>query len=338
MMMEERNLDDDTRKIMNETTSLVEDALRELFSENNFDGLLESSRYLVYAGGKRMRPLLLMLTYIGLGGRERKAAAKIASLIECLHTFSLIHDDVIDRSETRRGVPSVHTKFGMAAAVLAGDNLTQVIYKIIAEDTDLDLETRMKIVVEFSRCCIRMIEGEYLDVEFEHTDEVTEHDYMKQAQGKSASLLEHSMRIGAIMAGASQDVVKTLGEFGASLGCAFQIQDDILDLTANPAELGKPVGQDIREGKKTLITIHALNRANASDKKEILETLGKPELTNEEIRRTISLLSKYGSMEYAKSIAMNLVGRAKTCLKPIILKPIRKSLEELADMVVSRTA
>lgn len=326
-----------TEEIISNASRLVSSELEKIFVEANFDGLLNPALHLVRASGKLIRPTLVVLAYKGFKGKRERVAAKIAALVECLHVFSLIHDDIIDQSEKRRGVPTVHLRFGTDVAILTGDDLTQVIYKVISEDKALDADKRIRLVKEFANCCMKMIEGEFLDVESERISDITEDDYMRQARGKTGSLLEHSMRIGSILAGASEKAISIAGEFGSLLGCAFQIRDDILDIMESASGFGKPKGQDIREGKKSFIIIHALNHASREDRNRILAFLGKRELTDKEIEEIAALFDKYGSIQYGDSVARDLVGGAKKLLETIIVGDYGIALQDLADMIVNRT-
>jgi geranylgeranyl diphosphate synthase type I len=323
-------------RMMNELAALVEESLGNLFSTKNFHSLLKPSLHLVKAGGKRIRPVLVLLAYKSLGGDNEEDVAKIAALVECLHTFSLIHDDLIDKSDFRRGVPTVHVKFGPEIALLTGDYLLQLIYKIVCEVSAFDSKTLLRTVNELSVCSLKMIQGELMDIEFETKSSINEDEYIKMARAKTGKLIEHSMRIGAILAGASHSIIEQFGEFGSLLGLAYQIRDDVLDLKEPHKKWGKPVGNDIKEGKRTLIVIHALSHASPTDRDIILNHLGNRNLTRKQVLEVIMLLNKYGSIEYGESLSVSFIRKAKGFLKPLRDSEYKKMLTAIADAAISR--
>jgi geranylgeranyl diphosphate synthase type I len=251
--------------------------------------LYKAARHIIDAGGKRLRPYLVLKSCKLVGGREKDAIPTAAAL-ELLHTFTLIHDDIMDEDEKRRGLSTVHVKWGVPTAIVAGDFLFAKVFETITKHTDprqVPSECILQVIRGISEATIAICEGQTLDMMFESRKNVSEDEYFEMIQGKTAALFEVSARCGGILGGAKKRQVKNLGKFGYYAGLAFQLIDDVLGLTADEKILGKPVGSDIREGKRTLITVHALKNASKTQRKNILETLGDKTASPERIRKGV---------------------------------------------------
>lgn len=243
--------------------------------------LIEAMNYSLSAGGKRIRPVLVMAFCEAMGTDYRTAKAP-ACAIEMIHTFSLIHDDLpaMDDDDLRRGKPSCHKAFGEAIAILAGDALSVLPFEIIADDTELSPEQKIKIISALAKATGKsgMIGGQVIDIENEQRNDVDEENLRNMYRNKTGQLIAVSCIMGCICAGADEEVINLSAEYGYKLGLAFQIIDDILDVTASTEEIGKPAGSDKEENKTTFVTLYGVEKAQQIADKitaEALECLEK---------------------------------------------------------------
>jgi geranylgeranyl diphosphate synthase, type I len=300
--------------------------------------LYRASRQIIDAGGKRLRPFLVLKSCKLVEGREEDAIPTAAAL-ELLHTFTLIHDDIMDEDEKRRGVPTVHTQWGVPIAIVAGDLLFAKVYEAITNYTDtkhVKPKRILQVLKEISEATIALCEGQTRDMMFESKETVSEEEYLKMIKGKTAALFETSARCGGILGGATKKQVDRLGRFGHYSGIAFQIIDDVLALTADEKVLKKPVGNDIREGKRTLIVVHALEKASKSQRRKILETLGNKDAHPEQIQETIELIDSLGAISYAKKLAERYIKKAKKALASFPASEDKEDLISLSDLIFAR--
>jgi geranylgeranyl diphosphate synthase type I len=294
-----------------------------------------ASKHLIKAGGKKIRPALVLLTAEAVGGNI-EGAYKTAAAVELIHTFSLIHDDIMDADEMRRGMPAVHTLWGEPMAILAGDILFSLAFELVAQ-TQIDdvpsdrVITALKTVVD---ACIKICEGQAFDMEFEGKLDVKEKDYLSMIYKKTAALIAAATKSGAIIGGGSEEQVEALSQYGELIGMAFQIQDDYLDVVSDEEELGKPVGSDIVEGKMTLMVVHTLAAASDADKEELISILESGDETN--TQRAIDIFNKYNSINYARDIALDNVNKAKELLEMLDDSPAKEALYDLADFMLQR--
>jgi len=299
------------------------------------DELQKSTQHLIKAGGKKIRPSLVVLSSEAVGGTVEEAL-KTAAAVELIHTFSLIHDDIMDKDDMRRGKPSVHILWGEPMAILAGDTLFSKAFETVLE-TQIDgvsyerVVNALKTVVD---SCIKICEGQASDMCFEGNFDVSEAEYMNMIYKKTGALIAAATRSGAIIGGGTPDQVEVLTEYGRLIGLAFQIQDDYLDVISDEENLGKPVGSDITEGKMTLMVVHALSNASDDDKNEIVSILEADEDTD--VDRAIELFGKYGSINYAHDIALDNVDQAKKLLETLDESEAKVALAMLADYVLQR--
>lgn len=243
--------------------------------------LIDAMNYSLEAGGKRIRPVLVYAFCEALGTDYKKATAP-ACAIEMIHTFSLIHDDLpaMDNDDFRRGKPSCHKAFGEDMAILAGDALSVLPFGIIADDNSLSPEQKIRIISELAKAVGRdgMIGGQVIDMENEKKNDVDEVNLRNMYRCKTGQLIAVSCIMGCICAGADEDTINTASEYGFKLGLAFQIIDDILDVTGSTEEIGKPVGSDAEENKTTFVTLYGVEKAQEIADKitaEAIECLGK---------------------------------------------------------------
>lgn len=302
--------------------------------------LRESSYHLLKAGGKRLRPFILVKSYEACGGKGSKPyPAAIA--VEILHTFTLIHDDIIDRDETRRGVPTVHILWGIPQAIISGDMLFALVYRILSKNLRAE-GVRESIIVDvierLSETLIDICAGQTMDMDLsgKPVRSVSIEDYMKMVNLKTARLYMVSAEIGALIAEAPLEEIEALRNYGLYSGIAFQMVDDILGVSGVEKELGKPVGSDIREGKKTIVILESLKRLEDRGRRRLMEILGNKMASKEEILEAIKLIESSGAVEYVKKLAYNYVLEAKRALNLLPKTEARDLLEALADFIVER--
>lgn len=308
--------------------ALVTATIEKLLPVMHPRGLYEASRHLVDSGGKRLRPSMLLLAAEAAGG-EALALAPAAVSIELVHNFTLIHDDIMDNADVRRGRPAVHKIWGQSGAILAGDTLYSKAFQVLGM-TAASPERILGAMNMLSRTCTAICEGQWLDMEFESKDRVTENEYMEMIEKKTGVLYGASAGMGALLAGAPLEVVRALDEFGRLTGMGFQLQDDVIDLLTPEKVSGKRQGGDLIEGKKTLIMIHAF----AND--VVVPVFSKKDASAEEIFRSISILEGSGSIEYARSRAEEMVVQGKRALDVLPPSPAKETLLELADYMIRR--
>jgi geranylgeranyl pyrophosphate synthase len=307
----------------------VEKALWEA-SRSEIEVLQEAARHILDAGGKRVRPQLALLATRAMGGSLHRAVP-LAAACELVHTATLVHDDIVDESDSRRGRMAVQFYFGNSASVLMGDYLVVRSFALVASDPDRQLWTILVDTIS------RMCEGEVLQICVKGDTGIGVEVYETIIECKTALLISTCTRFGALIGGASPDVEKALTDFGYEIGMAFQIQDDILDFLGNEKTLGKPVGGDLREGKVTLPVIYALQDARPDDRAELLRIYDKSSaLTNEEIHRATQIIESAGGFRRAREHAWDYIHRAKRSLEAVPEGESREALQVLADHIVDR--
>mgnify|MGYP001025374947 FL=1 len=300
--------------------------------------LYEAATHLVKAGGKRIRPFLT-ITMCKAFGKEEKYVIPVAAALEIIHTFSLIHDDIIDRDKIRRGVQAVHRKWGTPTAMVAGDLLHTKAYQIIldAAVTERELEkVTLKLLSAVNESIIRVCEGQVLDEELEKEKNPSEDQYLQMIEGKTAALFEAAAVAGAIVGGANGFQIEAARNYAHELGIAFQMLDDSLGLTADEKELGKPVGSDLREGKRTLPIIHALATADAKQKVILRHVLGNRKASELKVRTAINTIQRLGSIGYTTRKAEEHARKAQEHIASIPPSAERDTLEQMAEFVVRR--
>ena len=314
-----------------ERKKLIDDVLKRILSEKEPPELYEPMAHLINAGGKRLRPIMCLLACEAVGGKTEDVLYPAASL-ELIHNFTLVHDDIMDNDDFRRGVPTTHKKYGVPLAINAGDALFIKSIQVIAE-TKLPSEKKVKLLDAFSTAIFEVTVGQAMDISFAKK-EATVDDYYKMIRKKTGVLLGASIEMGAICGDASEEEMKCLREYANNIGMAFQIQDDVIGIVGDRKKTGKPVGNDIRQGKKTIIILHALE--NSDKRKEIEKVLGNKSASEEQIKKIVDILDKCGSISYAKEKASELVARAKNDITPLKDSKAKKILLQLADFVIDR--
>jgi len=282
--------------------------------------------YIIGAGGKRLRPAILLLTARALG-YTGTSQHQLAAVIEFIHTATLLHDDVVDESDLRRGRATANAAFGNAASVLVGDFLYSRSFQMMVDVGSLRV---MRILADATN---RIAEGEVLQLLNVHDPSVTEPRYMQVIERKTSTLFEAACRIAAVLAGASDDIEARCARYGMALGSAFQIVDDVLDYSGNSGDLGKRLGDDLREGKTTLPLIHALALAQPADRAVIEEAIREG---GGDFAAVADIVKRSGSIGYAQSVAEAFAATAADALAPLPTTPFKHSLLNLARFSVLR--
>ncbi len=290
--------------------------------------ITEIAEYLREGGGKRIRPSLLLLSAHTLGYADR-GAIRLGAVVEMVHTATLVHDDIIDGADMRRGRPSPNTTWGNEKCVLAGDWLYMQAFKVALEEKNLRV---LDLLIELTQ---QMVEGELLQIQ-KLGKAVSEAEYYDLIYRKTACLFAVSMRLGAVLAGATEEQEASLAAYGRAVGLAFQIVDDVLDLTATEEVLGKPVASDLREGKATLSVIHAHDHGTAADRQAIQKVLDDRSFTRVSREHIQEILDRNGSVEYAMAAAGRYARQALQALAPLPDSDFKRALLWLPDFVVAR--
>jgi geranylgeranyl diphosphate synthase type II len=313
---------------------LIEERLRQAAAQSHPVSLYEPIRYTLEGGGKRLRPILLLLASAAVGGRlERCLDAAVA--VELLHNFTLVHDDIMDQDDTRRGRPSVHVRWDADVALLAGDALLVLAYQQLAKTGSEELPRLFGL---FSAGTLDICEGQALDREFETAAVVTLDDYFHMIEKKTARLLALSCEMGAILGGGSETQVRALREFGGLLGRAFQVQDDLLDLIAEEKTLGKTIGSDLAQKKRTFLLVHALSAASPSQRDRIEAILALPSIGASEVSAMRAIFEETGSLQAAQQSVEGTIRKAREQLARLPASQARDDLEALLLKVLKRNA
>jgi len=296
--------------------------------------LYDAVRHLPLAGGKRLRPVLAMLSCEAVNGDIRNVMPLAISL-ELTHNFTLVHDDIMDHSKLRRNRPSVHVEYGEPTAIISGDLLLTKAFESMHNLT-VDLPIFKNVEFGLIDCVREISEGQQLDMEFEKKQTVSEEEYITMILKKTAVFFMYAAEAGSIIGGASREQSNTLNEYGKNLGLGFQIHDDYLDMSSEAKTLGKDIGNDIRNGKKTLIAVHALNNASGEDKKVLEKIFGNRKASDEDVKKVYNLFKKLDSINYAEHKAVEFCNKAKDALKILPDSDAKQVLLGLADYSISR--
>jgi geranylgeranyl diphosphate synthase type I len=324
----------DLEKELKKRADFFNTQLEKFLANGEPEKLYDATRHLPLAGGKRLRPVLSMVACESVKGDVIKVVP-LSIALELVHNFTLVHDDIMDKSKLRRGLPSVHMKYGEPTAIIAGDLLFTKAFESIHNTVD---ETSTFKNVEFGLIdCIREIcEGQQMDMDFEQRNNVTEEEYIEMIRKKTAVFFQYAAEAGAILGGGSTQQINALNQYGLNLGVGFQIWDDYLDVSSDEKTLGKDIGNDIRNGKKTLIACHCLSNAQGEDKKLFNEIFGNLKATDEQVKKVHDLFKKTGSIDYAKNKAIGFVDSAKKSLLIMPNSEAKDILTNLADYVITR--
>lgn len=319
-------------KSIEEYRIMVETAIQDLkFPEGKFASLYEPIRYALSAGGKRIRPVLTLMAADAFGGKAAEALMPAVGL-ETFHNFTLLHDDVMDKSEMRRGRPTVHKKYNENSAILSGDTMLTLASQYVGE-----VESNLLHQVSgcFNRMAIKVYEGQQLDMDFENTSKIAVDDYLEMIKLKTGELLGASVGIGALIGGGSITDFEKMHEFGMMTGVAFQIQDDWLDTFGDPTTFGKKIGSDINNGKKTYLYVLA-HEQDSQTANALKEAFNIP-AGDVRVKTVTRLYEKLGIKETAKKAVNHYSSLALKALNATSLSDEQKEVfRKFAEKLIGR--
>lgn len=298
-------------------------------------GLYAPIEYVLSMGGKRLRPVLMLMAY-NLYRDDCEAIYSPATAIEVYHNYTLLHDDLMDCADIRRGKSTVHKKWDANTAILSGDAMLVLAYRFMAEAPSVFLKELMDL---FNNTALEICEGQQLDMEFEHRNDVSVEEYLEMIRLKTAVLLASSLYIGSRLGGASSEDASHLYDFGLNLGIAFQLKDDFLDVYGDAAVFGKNIGGDILCNKKTFLLIHALMHSNASQRKELMSWLGerREEMNGRKIQAVTDLYNQIGVPAACERRIKEYSEKARLSLERVQVSQERKTnLTELMQLMMER--
>jgi octaprenyl-diphosphate synthase len=300
-----------------------------LESVASVDAVTTIARYLQSGGGKRLRPILVLLA-AKLAGGVTDSSIRMAAVVEMIHTATLVHDDVIDTAKTRRGRPSSNTIWGNHTCVLAGDWLYMQAFHIALRERNFHV---LDLLIALTQM---MVEGELLQLELIGKINISEADYMELVDRKTASLFSACAKLGALSGGADEATEARMGEFSWNLGIAFQLVDDVLDFTSNEKVLGKPVGSDLREGKVTLPLIYALEDATAEERSMVEAVLKDENYDSVPFSRILSMIERNRGFDRVRERAQAFTDKARSIVTEFPESPYQRALTALTDLVTER--
>jgi|SRR3989339_1198963 len=306
------------------------------------------------SGGKRIRPAFLYYSYLATGGQDSDEILKISMAIELLHSFLLIHDDIIDQDTSRHGVATIHerykkvakkyslakdkTHFGNSMAIVAGDMALSMAYEIIS-NTNFSNKIIIKVLDKFQKIIFLTGSGEMLDIAMSYQSETTEKQILEMHERKTARYtFEGPIHLGCLLAGADKPYFNLFSKYALPLGKAFQIKDDILGIFGTEKETGKTIGSDLAESKKTLLVLKALEKRNKEQKKFIKQCLGKKSISKKEIEKFRKIIRETGSLEYSEKLARNFAQDALDALAKINFKnnQAKEFFTGIVDYIINR--
>jgi octaprenyl-diphosphate synthase len=300
-----------------------------LESISSVEAVTSIGQYLQAGGGKRLRPILLLLCS-KLFGPGTEAGIRLAAVVEMIHTATLVHDDVIDFAKTRRGRPSINVVWGNHTSVLAGDWLYMQAFQVALRERNFHV---LDVLIGLTQA---MVEGELLQLENIGKIDVTEADYMELVDRKTACLFSACARLGSVVGGAGEETENRMSDFGWNLGIAFQLVDDVLDFTSREKILGKPVGNDLREGKVTLPLIYALESSTSEERKLIETVLADKNYDQVPFLNILQLLHKHKGIERAMERAEFFTNKARAVLATLDDSPYQRALYAVTELVTVR--
>lgn len=325
-LMKEKNLKKNTRDVNKFLQRKISGEPKKLYV---------AASHLISSGGKRLRPYMVLKSCQILNGKKQNAMPA-AGAVEMIHNFTLVHDDIMDNDEMRHGVPTVHKKFGLPLAILAGDVLFSKAYQTIS-NSSLPTRKTLALVSKLAKACVDICEGQLLDIKLAESKKIpTQNQYIKMIEKKTAALFEVSCSMGAISSQAKSKDVARLSSFGKNLGIAFQITDDLIGVMGDPKITKKPVGNDLREGKKSLPILLALKKAKGKDKKAITSCFGNSKATKKDLEVAVRAIRRLGIEKNVRNQALRYAEKAKKSLSSYS-NPAKVELTALLDFVVKRS-
>jgi geranylgeranyl diphosphate synthase type I len=321
---------------LQEVRPFIERRIVESLQASRHDRLAAAMLHLIEGGGKRMRATLPWLVGRAVGDTH-SGLLDIGAAIETIHNFTLVHDDIMDDDEIRRGRNAVHIEYDVPTAINAGDAMLAIAFERLVMSANIDIEDIPSLVNRIAWMVRRVSEGQQLDIEFETRERVTEEEYLEMIEGKTAVMFQICAELGAQISGSDQDIIDCMSEWGLSVGLCFQLMDDLIDVLSDSKTLGKPTGSDVAQGKQTLMVIHALNQPDSEVKNNLLNVLGMGEAASSEmIQQGVESLNQLGSITYARDKANHYHKNAHACLDRLPDGPAMLALRELTDLQLKR--
>lgn len=317
-----------------ELLKMVNDYIEDATITRQPTSLYDPIKYVLSIGGKRIRPVLLLLTY-NMYRDDIERVMPTAVGLETYHNYTLLHDDLMDKADMRRGMPTVHRKWDDNTAILSGDSMLVVAFQRVAQ---CPAENLQDILSLFTMTALEIGEGQQYDMDFENRMDVTEDEYIEMIRLKTSVLLACAVKMGAIMAGASDEDAKNLYDFGEKLGLAFQLQDDLLDVYGDPKVFGKAIGGDITSNKKTYMLINAILRANNEQREELIKWITTENFDKEEkIKAVTKLYNKIGIRQLCEKKINDYFAEALTYLEKVNVPEEKKTaLQRFTDQMMHR--
>ena len=317
-----------------ELLKMVNDYIEDATITRQPTSLYDPIKYVLSIGGKRIRPVLLLLTY-NMYRDDIERVMPTAVGLETYHNYTLLHDDLMDKADMRRGMPTVHRKWDDNTAILSGDSMLVVAFQRVAQ---CPAENLQDILSLFTMTALEIGEGQQYDMDFENRMDVTEDEYIEMIRLKTSVLLACAVKMGAIMAGASDEDAKNLYAFGEKLGLAFQLQDDLLDVDGDPKVFGKAIGGDITSNKKTYMLINAILRANNEQREELIKWITTDNFDKEEkIKAVTKLYNKIGIRQLCEKKINDYFAEALTYLEKVNVPEEKKTaLQRFTDQMMHR--
>jgi len=319
-----------------EVKPLVEWRIESSLKASQHERLGRAMMHLIEGGGKRMRATLPWLVAKAVGDTH-SGLLDIGAAIETVHNFTLVHDDIMDDDEIRRGRNAVHIEYGMPTAINAGDAMLAIAFERLVQAENLEPEDVAPLVNRIAWMVRRVSEGQQMDIEFEERLDVDEADYLQMIEGKTAVMFLTCAEIGARISGADEDVIALMAQWGLAVGLCFQLMDDLIDVLSDSDTLGKPAGSDVAQGKRTLMIIHALAQPDQPAKDRLLAALGQGDNVDPKaLNSALQALDELGSIGYARSRAEAFHQEAHACLDRLPETPALRALRELTDFQLAR--
>lgn len=315
----------------------VEELLRGALNKTSVSRLRNAMLHLIEGGGKRLRATLPRLVGEALDGNSDYGDLEVVgAALEVIHNFTLVHDDIMDDDEIRRGRPAVHIQYDVPTAINAGDAMLAIGFELVVESGHIFPEYLSEVILRISSMVRKVSEGQQLDIAFENEENIGVAEYMRMIEGKTAVMFQTAAHLGALLSGASENTIQACNEWGLQMGMCFQLMDDLIDVLSDGKTLGKPRGSDIAQGKKTLMALHALEQ-EGEDVELFSSILGKGEsATQEELDSAIDALQRLGSIQHAKEVAIAHHKAAHEALDSLPYWARLSILRELTDWQIQR--
>ncbi|DAC32226.1 MAG TPA: hypothetical protein HA327_00005, partial [Candidatus Poseidoniaceae archaeon] len=319
-----------------EVKPFIEQRISDSLCASKHSRLSSAMMHLIEGGGKRLRATLPWLVGKAVGN-SHSGLLDIGAAIEIVHNFTLVHDDIMDDDDTRRGLNAVHIEYGLPTAINAGDAMLAIAFERLVGAKGLEHKDVGAMVNRLAWMVRRVSEGQQLDIEFEDRIAVSESDYFEMIEGKTAVMFLTCAEVGARMSGADAATIQCMADWGLAVGLCFQLMDDLIDVLSDSDTLGKPAGSDLAQGKRTLMVIHALSQPESPELNDLKSVLGKGEsATQAEIDRGLAALKSIGSVDYARMRAEEYHQKAHSCLDMLPNSPALLALRELTDYQLKR--